>query len=50
LVKKPIVQYYYTQFVGDPNDRPVMKAHREFKGVAIFDTDPYIPGKNGAQW
>jgi glucan 1,3-beta-glucosidase len=50
LVKKPIVQYYYTQFVGDPNDRPVLKADDDFKGIAIFDTDPYIPGAKGAQW
>ncbi|KAF2125602.1 glycoside hydrolase family 55 protein [Dothidotthia symphoricarpi CBS 119687] len=50
LVSEPIIQYYYTQFVGNPNDRPVMKADREFRGIAIFDTDPYIPGANGAQW
>lgn len=50
LVKKPIIQYYYTQFVGDALDKPVMKADREFQGVAVFDTDPYIPGANGAQW
>jgi glucan 1,3-beta-glucosidase len=44
------VQYYYTQFVGDANDRPTIKADRDFKGIALIDTDPYIPGANSAQW
>ena len=50
LVSEPIIQHYYTQFVGDPTDRPIMKADANFKGIAIFDTNPYIAGGNGAQW
>ncbi|KAI1812912.1 pectin lyase fold/virulence factor [Poronia punctata] len=46
----PVIQYYYTQFVGDPNDMPVIKGCDEFEGIALFDVDPYIPGASGQQW
>ncbi|KAK8050893.1 hypothetical protein PG993_002278 [Apiospora rasikravindrae] len=39
----PIIQLYYTQFIGDPNDPPVIKGCDTFKGIALIDTDPYIP-------
>ncbi|KAK7943020.1 Glucan 1-3-beta-glucosidase [Apiospora aurea] len=39
----PIIQYYYTQFVGDPNDRPIIKGCDEFTGIALMDVDPYVP-------
>ncbi|RAK97354.1 glycoside hydrolase family 55 protein, partial [Aspergillus ibericus CBS 121593] len=50
LISTPIVQYYYTQFVGDPNDRPVIKGSANFSGIALIDTDPYIPGGDGSEW
>ncbi|KAK7957344.1 glycan 1-3-beta-glucosidase precursor [Apiospora aurea] len=40
----PIIQLYYTQFIGDPNDPPTIKGCDTFKGIALIDTDPYIPG------
>ncbi|OHW93690.1 glucan-beta-glucosidase [Colletotrichum incanum] len=46
----PVIQYYYTQFVGDPNDMPIIKGCNEFQGIALFDVDPYIPGASGQQW
>ena len=46
----PVIQYYYTQFVGDPNDMPVIKGCDKFKGIALIDVDPYKPGESGAQW
>ena len=46
----PVIQYYYTQFVGDPNDMPIIKGCDEFQGIAMFDVDPYIPGASGQQW
>ncbi|GKT84487.1 glucan 1,3-beta-glucosidase [Colletotrichum tofieldiae] len=46
----PVIQYYYTQFVGDPNDMPIIKGCDEFQGIALFDVDPYIPGASGQQW
>ena len=41
---------YYTQFVGDPNSRPTLKGMENFTGIALVDTDVYIPGGNGAEW
>lgn len=46
----PVIQYYYTQFIGDPNDMPIIKGCDEFQGIALFDVDPYIPGGSGQQW
>ncbi|TRX94651.1 hypothetical protein FHL15_004423 [Xylaria flabelliformis] len=46
----PVIQYYYTQFIGDPNDMPIIKGCDEFQGIALFDVDPYIPGGSGSQW
>ncbi|OBT86923.1 hypothetical protein VE02_04416 [Pseudogymnoascus sp. 03VT05] len=46
----PVIQYYYTQFIGDPNDMPTIKGCDTFQGIALFDTDPYIPGGSGSQW
>lgn len=46
----PVIQYYYTQFIGDPNNMPVIKGCDNFTGIALFDTDPYIPLESGAQW
>ncbi|KAM7191243.1 glucan-beta-glucosidase [Naviculisporaceae sp. PSN 640] len=47
---RPIIQYYYTQFIGDPNDPPTIKGCDEFEGIGLIDVDPYIPGGSGAQW
>ncbi|KAF2749511.1 glycoside hydrolase family 55 protein [Sporormia fimetaria CBS 119925] len=50
IVSKPIIQYYYTQFIGNPHDLPVLKASPSFEGMGLIDADPYIPGGNGANW
>jgi glucan 1,3-beta-glucosidase len=50
LISTPIVQYYYTQFVGNPTTRPTIKGSFNFTGIALFDSDFYIPGGNGAEW
>jgi len=44
VVSKPIIQYYYTQFVGDANNPPVLKASAGFDGMGVIDADPYVPG------
>ncbi|KAF1347408.1 pectin lyase-like protein [Lizonia empirigonia] len=49
-VSAPLIQYYYTQFVGDINNLPTIKATAAFEGMAVIDADPYIPGGNGANW
>ncbi|KAL2167137.1 hypothetical protein VTG60DRAFT_1656 [Thermothelomyces hinnuleus] len=51
----PIIQLYYTQFIGDPHDRPIIKGCETFTGIALMDTDPYIPNEampdgTGVNW
>lgn len=48
LVSKPLVQLYYTQFVGDAITLPTIKASPSFQGIAVIDSDPY--GDGGANW
>ena len=45
LVSAPLIQYYYTQFVGDAVTLPTIKAAPSFTGIAVIDSDPY--GSNG---
>lgn len=48
LVTKPIIQYYYTQFVGDAISLPIIKAASSFEGIAVIDSDPY--DDKGVNW
>ena len=41
MVSKPIVQLYYTQFIGDAITLPTLKAAPNFAGMAVIDADPY---------
>ncbi|KUJ14026.1 pectin lyase-like protein [Mollisia scopiformis] len=50
LISTPIVQYYYTQFVGNAYNIPTIKGSFNFTGIALFDSDFYIPGGNSAEW
>ncbi|KAK6507623.1 hypothetical protein TWF481_006049 [Arthrobotrys musiformis] len=50
LISKPIIQLYYTQFIGNYNNRPIIKGSKDFVGIALIDTNVYIPGGNGDQW
>jgi glucan 1,3-beta-glucosidase len=50
MISTPIVQYYYTQFIGNPTNKPVIKGTFNFTGIALFDSDFYIPGDNGGEW
>jgi glucan 1,3-beta-glucosidase len=47
LVSAPIVQYYFTQLVGDAITPPTLKAAPSFTGIAVIDSDPYAYA-NGA--
>lgn len=47
-MSKPIIQYYYTQLVGDALDLPVLKASADFTGMAVIDSDPYTD--TGENW
>ncbi|KAI4194277.1 MAG: hypothetical protein LQ350_007859 [Teloschistes chrysophthalmus] len=48
LVSKPLIQLYYTQFVGDAVQLPTIKAAPSFQGIAVIDSDPY--DNTGANW
>ncbi|KAL9011244.1 MAG: hypothetical protein Q9173_003896 [Seirophora scorigena] len=48
MVSKPLIQLYYTQFVGDAVNIPTIKATPSFKGMAVIDADPYTEG--GDNW
>ncbi|KAL4871218.1 hypothetical protein BDV12DRAFT_164421 [Aspergillus spectabilis] len=48
LVSTPIIQYYYTQMIGDAIDLPVLKASADFAGMAVVDADPYTD--DGSNW
>jgi hypothetical protein len=52
MVSTPIIQYYYTQFIGDPTApaKPTIKGMANFQGIALIDTDVYIPSGNGSEW
>ena len=47
-VSAPLIQYYYTQLVGDADTIPTIKATAGFKGIAIIDSDPY--NSTGGNW
>ncbi|KAG5947190.1 hypothetical protein E4U60_003349 [Claviceps pazoutovae] len=48
VVSKPIIQYYYTQLVGDAVTVPTIKAAANFIGIAVIDSDPYE--NDGSNW
>jgi hypothetical protein len=48
MISAPLVQLYYTQFVGDAISIPTIKATAGFKGMALIDSDPYADG--GVNW
>jgi glucan 1,3-beta-glucosidase len=48
MVSTPIIQYYYTQFIGDAITLPTIKASPGFKGMAVIDADPYED--SGTNW
>lgn len=50
MISTPIIQYYYTQFVGNPTSKPVIRSTLNITGIALFDSDFYIPGDNGGEW
>ncbi|KAJ8058340.1 hypothetical protein OCU04_012532 [Sclerotinia nivalis] len=41
LISKSIIDYYYTQIIGNPNSLPVLKATPNFSGFGLIDADPY---------
>ncbi|KAK6535009.1 hypothetical protein TWF281_006307 [Arthrobotrys megalospora] len=50
LVSSSIIQYYHTQFIGNPLNRPIIKASASFVGLGVVSSNVYIEGGNGASW
>jgi len=44
LVSSPIIDYYYTTIIGNPNCLPVIKASSSFSARWVIDGDQYQPG------
>lgn len=41
LIKSSIIQYYYTQLIGDAANPPTLVASSDFTGMAVIDANPY---------
>ncbi|KAJ5082967.1 CAZyme family GH55 [Penicillium argentinense] len=41
LISSPIIDYYFTQLIGNPNAIPVIKATAAFTGLGLIDGDQY---------
>jgi hypothetical protein len=55
VITRPIIMYYYTAIIGDPKNRPVIKGARNFRGIALIDTNVYYqnestPEGDGINW
>lgn len=50
VVSSPIIQTYYTQFVGDAIELPTIKATAAFQGMAVIDANPYYPNTDAINW
>jgi len=43
-ISAPIIDYYFTQLIGNPNSLPVITATSNFTGFALIDGDQYLSG------
>jgi glucan 1,3-beta-glucosidase len=44
LISSSIIDYYFTQIIGNPNSLPVLKASPTFSGFGLIDGDQYQAG------
>lgn len=44
IISSSILDYYYTQLIGNPNAIPVLRATAGFTGLGVIDGDQYEPG------
>ncbi|KZN94210.1 Glucan 1,3-beta-glucosidase [Penicillium chrysogenum] len=42
LISSPLIQYYNTQFLGDPMDYPTILAAASFVGLGVITSDVYV--------
>ncbi|KAL2752051.1 glycoside hydrolase family 55 protein [Sodiomyces alcalophilus JCM 7366] len=47
LVSSPIIQYYNTQFLGDPNNVPTILGASSFVGLGVITSSPYVSENEG---
>jgi hypothetical protein len=50
LIGKPIIFYYMTQLIGDPRNRPVLKAASSLDALALIDASPYSNQNGEPGW
>ncbi|GAB0132610.1 hypothetical protein EsDP_00001040 [Epichloe bromicola] len=50
LVSSSIIQYYNTQFFGNPVNRPIILAAKSFVGLGVMSSNVYVEGGGGASW
>ena len=48
MISESIIDYYYTQIIGNPNSMPVLKAASNITGMGLINGDPYID--SGMAW
>lgn len=41
MISSPILDFYFTQIVGNPNSLPTIKAISDFKGYYVIDGNQY---------
>jgi glucan 1,3-beta-glucosidase len=46
LISRPIIQQYYTVFMGDPKNKPSIVGSADFEGTALIDADPRSGANN----
>lgn len=46
LISTSIIDYYFTQIIGNPNSLPVIKASSGFTGLGLIDGDQYQSSGN----
>jgi glucan 1,3-beta-glucosidase len=44
LISSSIIDYYFTQIIGNPNSMPVLKASPTFSGFGLIDGNQYQAG------
>jgi glucan 1,3-beta-glucosidase len=50
LIGKPIIFYYMTQLIGNPRNRPILKAAPYLQALALIDASPYSNVDGSAGW
>ncbi|KAF3103497.1 hypothetical protein TWF102_003687 [Orbilia oligospora] len=50
LVSGSLLSDYYTVFIGDPRNRPILQASNSFVGFGIFESDFYDGGPDSHEW